>query len=373
MSELSRITQNYALGTEDLFRDYFGDSGTTSHYVSEPAIPYQHPEYQEERMDPDRIALAVREGAGKIPGDIAELAELIRPVLQYAPGGAPLRTAPVKRFMEDLPESADRYWMSNPNYFDESRSVKPLSFDENVAGWGTRIAADPLNIVAGAIPKSGILATKVMMPKFSPMKQVATKGLIDPARRKFMQDTAVTAGVTGLGGIAGLNMMTKGTPEAAAMASDIATKAVAGKPVSSAGWKALFPALKKFLTATDDELASAHNAHVLKKEGWEWSYDASEVAATSAENLNLARKTKNEAIEELGGVDVNKLLKKLKKNPKAKKEFDELLDYPDLNLEDQLKNKEVYESIIRNARKRLRNDPDLDALTFRENPYLHKD
>jgi hypothetical protein len=165
LDELGRITQNYALGTEDLFRDYFGDSGTTSHYVSEPAIPYQHPEYQEERMDPDRIALAVREGAGKIPGDIAELAELIRPVLQYAPGGAPLRTAPVKRFMEDLPESADRYWMSNPNYFDESRSVKPLSFDENVAGWGTRIAADPLNIVAGAIPKSGILATKVMMPK----------------------------------------------------------------------------------------------------------------------------------------------------------------------------------------------------------------
>jgi hypothetical protein len=237
LDELGRITQNYALSTEDLFRNYFGDSGTTSSYEPPVVKPYEHPEMDWEphkqtipdaptrpkddwtpwEKAEDRL-LSAREAVASVPGELAGILSLAA----YSPAGALFDKQPFMDFFEKLKTKSDKALMSNPHHFDmdNNRSVYGVPWNsEDMALWAVaNIGLDP----GWAFTKSGRTAIKGIQEaaKFAPAKPLVNRGLIDPARRKFMQDTAVTAGVTGLGGIAGLKMMTKGAPEAAAKAAD---------------------------------------------------------------------------------------------------------------------------------------------------------
>ena len=158
--------------------------------------------------------LSIREGLGSVPGMWSEVlgyASYLNPLAfayDKATGSDTLSVMP--EYFKEATESANRAYMSDPHYLEESRKIYPLSGDEKFSYYATQFLADPLNLLG---VKGG-----PALSRLTPGSLGKGKGkdiVIDPSRRELMKDAAVATGVGVVGGIPAINYLTKGAEAAA--------------------------------------------------------------------------------------------------------------------------------------------------------------
>jgi hypothetical protein len=377
--ELADFLARNPVSTEDLFEQYV--SRGTKRY-EHPESDWEPHEYKTPKRpksdDPiaDRL-LATREAIGSVPGELAGILSLAA----YSPAGALFGKQPLMDYFSDLETKSNEAFMSNPGFFKEDRQVYPNTGDEDFAYWAAQIGLDPFWLATK--PGRTALSAARFKPK-SPVSRGA-RDLINPARRKFMQDTAVTAGVAGTGGIWGLHALTKSAPEAAAKAADN----IAGTSIRQAAKVADDVAKKTKNSLYDDEYEALHrylNGRFEENSGNiqldalgdiddalkearrefdftgdpDWLHAIQQDLKYAVSDLNEGRRIKNEAIDELlhsiypgkppkgyiprtltdTGLDANRLVERVLNDPDLFEDFwsktkaKDLQDYMHLVIDD---------------------------------------
>jgi len=225
---LDEIRENYGLDNEALFNQYFGESGQPSTYTAPRTRPMTHEtgassdaNLQAAKDYTDELKFAARWGPAQIPGDVAWMGSLVADQLPGADYYAAATGQPLSTKLNDVANNAYAYWTGKADTQGDNAARSPEGLLPNLVGLGTNMMGE--GVVLGAPFKIGKAVDRGIDALQGGYRAARVNpGPVDESRRTFIQAAPTAAAATGIGGLAGLKAITKGAPEAAAKADDIA-------------------------------------------------------------------------------------------------------------------------------------------------------